>query len=139
MKDLCLTYLAVALLLGSAPTHAQNAPAPVPATAENAAAFLGEWTVAATGSYGQTTLDVSLKVTDGKVVGEVASAATGKQPLADISKSGPSLVFVYSFDYQGMPIRAVVTLTPGDKKVDAYLDFADGAAQFTGTATKKEK
>jgi hypothetical protein len=36
-----------------------------------------------------------------------------------------------------MPIDAVITLTPNDKTVDAALDFANGAAQFVGTAAKK--
>jgi len=57
--------------------------------------------------------------------------------VTDVGKSGTSLGLAYVFDYQGMPINTVVTLTPNDKQVDAMLDFANGAAQFTGTATKK--
>jgi hypothetical protein len=78
-----------------------------------------------------------LKVTDGKVLGEISSVAVGKQAIADISRTGPSLMLRYVFDYQGNPVNAVITLTPGEKTINAHLDFADGAAQMTGTATKK--
>jgi hypothetical protein len=71
-----------------------------------------------------------------RLVGE-AEDTNGKHPLGDMSKSASSLVVYYAFDYQGMPIDAVITLTPNDKTVDAVLDFANGAAQFVGTATKK--
>lgn len=139
MKRPCSTLLlAVSLLFVAASASAQNgAPAPVPATAENAASFLGNWTVEANGSYGPVTLEVALKAADGKVSGEVSSTNTGKISITDVSKSGASLVFVFAFDYNGMAITAVVTLTPGDKKIDAYIDMASGAASFSGTATKR--
>lgn len=140
MRHLCSSLLAAAwLVAGVAPASAQSAPAPVPATPDNAATFLGTWTIDANGSYGPVSLEATLKVAEGKVTGEVSSVTIGKTTMTDISKAGTSLVFVYVFDYQGMPVTAVVTLTPSDKKVDAYLDMAGGAAQFTGTATKKEK
>ena len=125
-------YLLSAVVAASA----QNQPASTPATPENAASFLGEWTINATGSYGPVNMAVTLKATEGKVVGEVADA-NGKHAITTLTKSGSSVVFGYVFDYQGMPIDAVVTLTPKDKTVDAYLEFASGAAQFSGTATKK--
>ena len=80
-------------------------------------------------------MTVTVKAAEGKVVGEVADP-NGKH-TADVSKSGTSLVLSYVFDYQGNPIDAVITLTPNEKAVAANLDFAGGAAQFTGTATKK--
>ncbi|MCC7009641.1 MAG: hypothetical protein IT184_12600 [Acidobacteria bacterium] len=123
--------------IGAGHVAAQSAPAAVPATPTNVEAFLGEWTVSANGNYGPATFDVTLKVVDGKVVGEVASSAMGKSAVTDLSKAGPSLVLRYAFDYQGTAVGAVITLTPGNDKVDAYLDFADGAAQMAGTATKK--
>jgi hypothetical protein len=106
-----------------------------PATPENAAAFLGEWTVSATGSYGPITMTVTLKAAEGKVVGEIADP-NGKHE-AGVAKSGTSVVLSYVFDYQGNAIDAVVTLTPKDNTVAANLDFAGGAANFVGTATKK--
>ena len=133
-----VTMVAVALLLGGAvAARAQNQlTAAVPATPDNAGPFLGEWTIIATGSYGNATVTLTLKVVEGKLVGE-AEDTNGKHPLGDMSRSASSLVVYYAFDYQGMPIDAVITLTPNDKAVDAVLDFANGAAQFVGTATKK--
>jgi hypothetical protein len=132
------TGVAVLAVLLSAfvATSAQTEPKAVPATPENAAAFLGEWTVTANGQYGPLSMGVTLKVAEGKVVGEL-TAQTGKHTLADISKVGNALYFGYVFDYQGMPIDTGVTLTPKDKTVEAYIAMAGGAAEFTGTATKK--
>jgi hypothetical protein len=112
----------------------QGAAQPVPATPQNAAAFVGDWTVDA----GDASLTLSVKVVEGKLVGEV-TAQTGTHAVETMSIAGPSLVLGYNFDYQGMAIDSVVTLTPNDKTktIDVLLDFANGAAQFPGTATKK--
>lgn len=140
MKHRCSTLLAATWLIAIATlASAQTSPPPAPATPENAAAFLGTWTIEASGSYGPLALEATLKTAEGKVTGEVTSATTGKLAMTEISKAGTSLSFVYVFDYNGMPITAVVTLTPGDKRTDAYVDMAGGAAQFTGTAVRKEK
>lgn len=142
MKKLCWALVMIGLIVGASraagqtPPAGQAPPAPVPATPENVATFLGIWTIEATGSYGPVSLEATLKAAAGKVTGDVSSAQ-GKVTISDVTKAGSSLVFVYSFDYQGMPITAVVTLTPADKKVDAYIDMAGGAASFSGTATKK--
>jgi hypothetical protein len=129
--------VAMAVLTGAIlSANERNQPQAVPATPDNAAAFLGDWTINATGSYGPLTMAVTLKAAEGKVTGEVADA-NGKHVVTDVSRSGPSVVFGYVFDYQGMAIDALVTLTPNEKTVNATLDFANGAAQFVGTATKK--
>jgi hypothetical protein len=136
MKLFSAIVVATVLTAGTVSVRTQTLP-PVPATPENAASFLGEWTItASSSSYGETTVAMTLKVADGKIAGEV-SDANGKHQLSDISKSGSSLVAYYVFDYQGTPVDTVVTLTPNDNNVSAYLDFANGAAQFAGTATKK--
>jgi hypothetical protein len=82
-------------------------------------------------------MTVALKAAEGKVVGQVADQ-NGKHDLMDVTRAGTSLVLSYEFDYQGMPIAAIVTLTPNEKTVDAALDFAGGAATFAGTATRKQ-
>ena len=112
-------------------------PAAVAATPESAATFLGEWTLDANGNYGPATFVLTLKAAEGKVVGEITSAAAPKQAIADITKAGANLFLRYVMDYQGMPVNVIIRLTPAEGKVAADLDFADGAAQMSGTATKK--
>jgi hypothetical protein len=136
MKPRITAVVITAVLLGAFAAASAQTQAPVAATPENAAAFMGDWTISATGQYGPVTMSVTLKVADGKVVGELTDQ-TGKHQAADISKVGPALFFGYVFDYQGMPIDAEMTLTPKDKTVEVYLSMANGAAEFTGTATKK--
>jgi hypothetical protein len=135
MKLLSILFAFSMLLTADAAT-AQTPPKPTTATPDNSAPFLGEWTISAKGSYGDLTVTLTLKPAEGKVVGEAVDT-NGKHPLLDVSKSGVSLVVSYVFDYQGMPIDAVITLTPGEKTIDASLDFANGAAQCVGTAAKK--
>jgi hypothetical protein len=107
------------------------------ATPDNAAAFLGDWTLDATGNYGPASFAITLKAADGKVIGEISSANAAKQAITDISRTGATLVLRYVLDYQGMPVNVIIRLTPADGKVAADLDFADGAAQMAGTAVKK--
>ena len=127
----------LALLVGGGDLTAQAQAPAVAATPENAAAFLGDWTLDATGNYGPASFVITLKALDGKVVGDIASANTGKQAITDVTRAGASLLLRYVLDYQGMPVNVIIRLTPADGKVAADLDFADGAAQMTGTATKK--
>jgi hypothetical protein len=135
MRFVLSTIVATALTGAVLSAGGRIQAASTPATPENTAAFLGEWTVNATGSYGPISMTVTLKAAEGKVVGEVADP-NGKHE-ADVAKSGTSVVLSYVFDYQGNPIDAVVTLTPKDNLVAVNLDFAGGAAQFVGTAAKK--
>src|SRR5690348_16046010 len=98
------------LLAGSAASAQARTAAPVTATPQNAASFVGDWAIAA----GDASMTLKLTVVDGKLVGE-ASSQVGTNPVQMLSVDGPSLVAGYSFDYQGMSIDAVVTLTPNDK------------------------
>ena len=123
----------VATLLAPATAHAQ-------ATAAEAAPFLGDWTLDLQGPNGPATMNLSVKVENDKVVGEIGNDAIGTQKIASISKTDKGLVLNYSFPWEGNPIDAVVSLTPGtDGKTAAQIDFAGGAYTMTGTATKKEK
>jgi hypothetical protein len=109
-------------------------------TSADAASFLGDWTLEMQGPNGPGTFNLSLKVEDDKVVGEIGSDALPTQKLTSISKTDKGLVLNYTFPWEGNPIDAVVSLTPGtDGKVAAQMDFAGGAYTMTGTATKKEK
>ena len=123
----------VATLLAPAAVRAQ-------ATAADAAPFLGDWTLALQGPNGPATFNLSVKVEDDKVVGEIGSDALPVQKITSISKTDKSLVLNYSFPWEGNAIDAVVSLIPGtDGKTAAQIDFAGGAYMMTGTATKKEK
>jgi hypothetical protein len=127
----------------AAATQAPAAPAPAataaaPATAESAAAFMGDWTITAEGANGPATFALAVKNTDGKVGAEISSEMQPLQAITDVTMSGTNLVLKYLFDYQGTPVPVVVTLKPADDKVAADLDFADGAYQMAGTATKKK-
>jgi hypothetical protein len=136
MTHIRTAVVAIAIVMSALVAPNAQQPTAVPATPDNAAPFMGDWTISATGQYGPLTMGVSLKVAEGKVVGELTDQ-TGKHTLSDISKVGNALTFGYVFDYQGMPIDASVTLSPNEKTIDAYVSMAAGAAQFSGTATKK--
>lgn len=112
------------------------APAVVPATPENAAAFIGDWTLAANGPNGPSSFALTVKNAEGKVVGEISAEMMPRQVIEDISKSDAALRLYFTFDYQGTPVPVVVTLTPADGKIGAVLDFADGAYVMNGAATR---
>ena len=106
----------------------------------DAAPFVGEWTLTLQGSMGAATFTMSIAVDKDKVVGEVAGDTLPKQAVSRIALADKSLVVSYAFDYQGMAVDTIVTLTPDkDGKVSAQMDFAGGAYVMTGTATKKAK
>lgn len=108
-------------------------------TAADAAPFIGEWTMALEGPNGPAMFDLSVKVENEKVGGEITGGATAAQRFTSITKADQSLFLGYSFDYEGNPVDAVVRLTPADGKMNAQIDFAGGAYVMTGSATKKDK
>ena len=110
------------------------------ATPADAGPFVGDWTLTLQGPNGPATFDVSVKVEGEKVLGEIASEMMPKQPIADVTVADKSLVLAYSFQWEGNPVGAVVSLTPAaEGKTTAQIDFAGGAYVMTGTAAKKEK
>jgi hypothetical protein len=108
-------------------------------TAADAAAFVGDWTMALEGPNGPATFDLSIKVENDKVTGQITGGTTAAQPFTSITKADQSLLLGYSFDYEGNPVDAVVRLTPAEGKMSAQIDFAGGAYVMTGSATKKDK
>ncbi len=130
------TAFAAALMASTSPAAAQ----PAQATPADAAPFLGDWTLTLQGPNGPGAFDLSIKTDKEKVVAEIANANMATQPITDIAKADKTLVLRYTFAYEGNPVDAAVSLTPGEEgKVSAQIDFAGGAYIMTGTAAKKEK
>lgn len=122
---------------GQAASAAQAATQVSPAAA---ATFIGDWTLNLQGPNGPGVFGLAVKVEKEKVVGEISAETMPTQPITDITRADKSLVLRYSFEYEGNPVSAVVSLTPADDgKVSAQIDFAGGAYVMTGAATKKEK
>jgi hypothetical protein len=108
-------------------------------TAADAAPFVGNWTLTLDGPNGPATFELSVKVEQDKVAGEIKSAELPAQPITDITKADKSLILRYSFDYQGNQVPTVVSLVPAEEgKTKAQIDFAGGAYVMSGTAAKKE-
>ena len=143
------TTIAGAALMATLLTAPPASAGPVVATAQaatamtsaDAAPFMGDWTLAMQGPNGPATFDLTVKIEKDKVVGEIKNEQMPLQTITDVTKANKSLVLSYSFDYQGNPVPAVVSLTPAAEggKTTAQIDFAGGAYVLTGTATKKEK
>ena len=133
-----LSLLSVVVIGLAATAAAGLSQTPAAATPENAASFIGDWTLSAQGDQGPAQFGLSIKVEDGKVVGSVSMGQGGSQPIADVSLNGKTMVLKYNFDYQGMPIDAAISLTPGGDKVGLQIDFAGGAYSMSGTAEKKK-
>jgi hypothetical protein len=120
------------------PAGAAQASAQVSAT--DAAPFMGDWTLTLQGPNGPGTFDLSVKVEKEKVVGEIAVPGMPTQQITDVVKKEQTLLLRYQFNYEGNPVDAAVSLTPGEEgKVAAQIDFAGGAYVMTGSAAKKEK
>ena len=108
-------------------------------TAADAAPFVGNWTLTLDGPNGPASFELSVKVEQDKVAGEIKSAELPAQPITDITKADKSLILRYSFDYQGNQVPTVVSLVPAEEgKTKAQIDFAGGAYVMSGTAAKKE-
>jgi hypothetical protein len=120
-----------------APVAPADLKTPAPATPDNAAAYLGSWTLSLEGPNGPASLDVTLKNDAGKVAGELSSDTQANQVFSEIIRQGTGLIMRYNFDYQGMAIDAEVTLTPAGEKMNAKASFAGGAFVMDGTAARK--
>jgi len=108
-------------------------------TLAEAGQFMGEWTLALKGADGPGTFGLSVGAKGEKVVGELTSETMPKQVITDVSMQKNSLTLSYTFTYEGMPVDAVISLTPADDgTMNAQIDFAGGAYVMGGTATKKD-
>lgn len=136
-KHILFALLAIALLfpqLGALAGQASSDSASTVATPENAAAFIGDWTLVAS----EATFALSIKTDSGKVVADISSdIQSSPEHITDISKSATNLALKYNFNYNGSPVPVVVTLKPNGDKVDMTVDFAGGSYVMSGKATKK--
>jgi hypothetical protein len=109
-------------------------------TAAEAAPFLGDWVLALEGANGPGSFDVSLKVENDKVTGQIQSAQMPLTAFTSIAtNAGKGLSMNFSFPYEGMTVDAVASLVPAEGgTTNAGIDFAGGAYTMSGTATKKE-
>lgn len=131
----------ISLSVAAAPvvTFAQS-PAPAAAatavTPTDAKPYLGDWTISAQSAMGPTGVYVSVKIEEGKVVTALSTDFHGPAAGFDIMKTGSSLVFRYSFDYEGNAVPAVFTGTLKDEKLEAQINIADGALEMGGVGTR---
>ena len=85
IRTTLVSTVLVATLLAPASALAQ-------VTAADVASFVGDWTLAMQGPNGPGTFNLSVKVEDDKVVGEIGSDALPTQKVTSISKTDKSLV-----------------------------------------------
>lgn len=132
-----LGVLVCAGAVGQARTPAAVAQA-AQVSVKDAEPFLGDWTLTMNGQNGPGVFALKLKSDGTKVTGEISSDQMALTPINDVTKTEKSLVLRYQFDYNGMPVDTVVTMTPGaDDKMAVAFDFAGGAYQMEGTGAKK--
>ena len=132
--------LVAGLFAAPAPAGSAVTAQSTPATPADAAPFLGDWTLTLQGPNGPGNFDLTVKVEEQKVVGEISvpSGEMKKEFIPDIAMNDKTMELRYTFDYQGTSVPAVVSLTPAaDGKTTAQIDFAGGAYLMTGTAAKK--
>jgi hypothetical protein len=140
LRAAAVTCFAGTVLVG---TPAANTPSGVQstnqATPDDAAPFMGDWTLALQGPDGPGTFGLLVAEEEGKVVGALSIESMPTQRITDVSRARDALLLSYTFTYDGMPVDAVVSLTPdGGGPLKARVDFAGGAYTMSGTATKKE-
>ena len=132
-----LSSVCLVLALAAAPAFAQSPPAaPAPATEADVKALLGDWTIKGESQMGPFTVWLSMNVEEGKPLATISSDLQAPTPISDITKRGDNLILLYSFDYEGNAIPAVLTLTPNAEKLDAYFSFAEGAFEMGGVGEK---
>jgi hypothetical protein len=145
------TILALtATVVSGAALSAQTAAAPTAAmpdagtaaalTPEQAAPFLGTWTINAESPMGPASFALALTTRDGKVVADISSDQMADTPITDITKSADGSVLLrYTFDYQGNGVDAEVTLRPptGDTMKVSFA-FAQGQFTMDGNGTRSK-
>jgi hypothetical protein len=127
--------LVAAIALSPVLVRAQAAPV----SPADAAPFLGTWTITLQTPQGAFDQTLTLKNTNGKVLGDISSPMQqGSQPIDEITKSGNDLVLKFQGDFQGTAFAAAITMTlDGTDKANCTFDVMNGQFVMQGTAVKK--
>jgi hypothetical protein len=124
-------------LSAQTPAAPQTPPAPVEATPQNAAAFLGEWDLSGQGTNGPASFTLSLKTQAETLAAVLTNSNDEPQTVNEVSMAGTSLSLSVTFYNSGNGYPAVLTLTPSGDKILMHIEVAGGLAQVDGTAKKK--
>ena len=134
----------VALSLAVAGLSAQPAAAPkdtstrAKATAQNAAAFVGEWELSGEGTHGPASFTLSIKSKDKALATELKKGETA-QTVNEVSLVGSKLELAVVFKSDAGEHPGVITLTPSGEKTLLHIAVDGGLATLDGTAKKKDK
>jgi len=115
---------------------AQTPAAPVKATPQNAAAFVGDWALNGEGPSGPIAMTLSLKP-EGQTLTVAFGLRDVAQTVGDATVAGGALSVNLSLDTQAGQLPAVLTLTPSEGKTVFLLDA--GMGQVSGVAVKTPK
>src|SRR5580765_6456488 len=99
--------LALLTLVLASPGLAAQTPAAVKATAQNAAAFVGDWELSGEGPAGPAYFELSLKP-DGQGVRAIVTREAEPQTVTDVSMASTSLVVSVTFVNAGSEYPSVV-------------------------------
>jgi type 1 glutamine amidotransferase len=106
-------------------------------TAEQAAPFLGGWTVStSSAATGPQTLEVSITRAGEGVRATVKAPNQPESEASNVRLSGRSLLISYNTNYPGMTIPTVLILTPDGAGMRADMSILDGQLEMSGTAAK---
>jgi hypothetical protein len=106
-------------------------------TAEQAAPFLGSWTVStSSAATGSQTVEVSITRPSEGVRATIKAPNQPESEASNVRLSGRSLLISYNTNYPGMTIPTVLILTPDGAGMRADMSILDGQLEMSGTATK---
>ena len=124
-------------LSAQGPATPQPPPAPVKATPQNAAAFVGEWDLSGQGSNGPASFTLSIKPQGETLTAALANSDDVPQAVNEVSMVGSALSLSVTFMNSGNEYPSVISLTPSDDKILMHIEVSNGLAQLDGTAKKK--
>ena len=105
-------------------------------TREQAAPFLGEWTIRTSSPFGPATYLLSLTSAGDTIRGTVKTANQPDVVVTNIRSAQKSLVLTYRSEFAGTPIPTVLILTPAGSDLRVDFSMMDGQFEMSGTGTK---